>query len=74
MNTLISVLLYIGAITTNIEYTESEIIQIEGQNQSTVDLIESNPRQLDKAINYSDELKIEILTGDKFIVTGNIEW
>lgn len=74
MNTLISILLYIGAISTNIEYTENEILLIETQYQSTVDLIESDPNQLHDAIDYSEELTIDNSTGDKFVVTGNIDW
>jgi hypothetical protein len=73
METLVAVLLYIGAISTNIEYTEADIYQIESQNQITVDQVESDPLQIDQA-NDIWNTAILIETGDKAIVVEGIDW
>jgi len=66
METLIGILLYIGAITTNTTYTTSDITNIESENHSIVLSIENDPEELDNAIN------IFLQEGDKVIVLEEI--
>jgi predicted lipoprotein len=65
--------LYIGAISTNIEYTETEIYAIETQNQTIVDNVESNPDQMDHADDIWDTAILNH-TGDKVIIQEEIAW
>lgn len=69
MESLIGVLLYIGAISTNITYTDDQIYQIEESNQQTVNSVEDSPQQMQQVdqVLESHEL-IQIDGGDKIIV------
>ncbi|MFY0674746.1 MAG: hypothetical protein JXQ87_15210 [Bacteroidia bacterium] len=70
METLIAVLLYIGAISTDVEYTQTQIQSIEAQHQNTVNQVEANPTQLDLADDVWDT-SIMVQTGDKIIVVDD---
>ena len=69
METLLAVLLYIGAISTNVEYTESEILSIESQNQGAVTQVESDPYQLDQADDIWDTSSMIQSGPGKVIIT-----
>ncbi|MBI1183074.1 hypothetical protein GC194_02290 [bacterium] len=62
METLIGILLYIGAITINTPYSTTQINDIEAQNHESVVIVENDPNQLNQSIElYNEE-------GDKVIV------
>ena len=70
METLLAVLLYIGAISANVEYTQSEIQSIEAQYHSTVVQVEADANQMDEADDVWDTATM-IQTGDKIIITDD---
>lgn len=73
METLIAALLYLGAMSTNIEYTETDIHQMQSRNQTALEKIEADSYQMDQADNIWDSA-ILIETGDKVIIVEDIDW
>ena len=68
METLIGILLYIGAISTNTPYTVSQIHDIESQNQAQISQINQDPILLQNANNlYNDE-------GENVLVWEELYW
>lgn len=62
METLLAILLYLGVISTNVEYSESQIYSYEDQYKSEIEMVENDPVQLQEAQElYQKE-------GDKVIV------
>lgn len=74
METLIGILLYIGALTTNVEYTEAEIYSIETQNQTSVESVEGNPTLFNSAMNELGDYTIEALPSDKIVIADDMDW
>lgn len=69
MESLIGVLLYIGAISTNITYTDNQIYQIEDDNQQTVNQVEDTPSQMQAVEQVLEEHEIlNVQGGDKVII------
>lgn len=73
METLIAALLYLGAMSTNIEYTETDIHQMQSRNQAALEQIEADSYRMDQADNIWDSA-ILIETGDKVIIVEDIDW
>lgn len=68
METLLAILLYLGIISTNVEYTESQIYSYETQYESEITIVESDPVQFDDAQElYQHE-------GDKVFVLEEINY
>jgi len=73
METLIGILLYIGAITTNVTYTTQEIYQIEDDNQEQVDAVSQDPQQMQEVSNLLETVTIKYLDGgDKVVVVEDV--
>lgn len=62
MEILLGILLYIGAITTDVPYTTNDIANIEAENNIAVTEVQNNPEQLDASIFIFTQ------KGDKVIV------
>lgn len=73
METLIGILLYIGALTTNVEYTTAEINSLELQNQNTITVVENDATQLNAALSELDDVTIQIQL-DKVVVADEMDW
>lgn len=75
METLIGILFYIGAVTTNVAYTDSDIYQIEIDNQDQVNMIEDSQQLLLEAQQnfYPYEIYQEQTGGDKLILHEEID-
>ncbi|MGB0430164.1 MAG: hypothetical protein ACPGLV_06790, partial [Bacteroidia bacterium] len=72
METLVAILFYIGAISANTEYTETEIYSIEAQYQQSVDQIENDPNELDLADDIWDDAAF-VKTGHKIFIDDSID-
>jgi len=73
MESLIGVLLYIGALTTNITYTDNQIYQIEEDNQQTVNQVEDSPTQMQEVGQVLEEHEIiDLQGGDKIIIINDV--
>lgn len=73
METLIGILLYIGALTTNVEYTTAEINQLEAENQTTISVVENDNAQLNAALSELNDVTIQFQL-DKVVVAEEIDW
>lgn len=69
MESLIGVLLYIGAISTNVTYSDNQLYSIEQDNQQTVNQVEDSPSQM-QDVNQILEVHevLEVQGGDKIII------
>lgn len=74
METLIGILFYIGAMTTNVTYTDPQIYQIEIDNQEQVNTVEDDPQLSYEAEQNFTPYEIERAGGDKVIIYEDIQY
>lgn len=73
METLIGILMYIGAVTVDVPYTTSEIYQIETNHQEMVNTIEEDPHLLLEVEYQFSPFEIESDGGDKLVIDEIID-
>lgn len=74
MESLIGVLLYIGALTTNTTYTTQEIYSIEQTNQQIVNSIEDSPTEMSAATEVLELVEVTTDGGDKIVIWDGQEF